>query len=64
MVSTVPFPTSPRPRGDVVCMRALDSKALMCDERALCRPAARASDTVAFLPLTARDDAPIGGRWP
>jgi hypothetical protein len=42
----------------------IDSKTLMCGRPAPCRPAAFASDSVRFFPLTARDEQQIRERWP
>lgn len=42
----------------------LDSTTLMCGRPASCRPAAFASDTVYFFPLTRSDEQRIRKRWP
>ena len=42
----------------------LDSTTLMCGRPARCRPAAFASDTVRFFPLTASDERWLRKRWP
>lgn len=42
----------------------LDSTTLMCGRPAPCRPAAFASDTVRFFPLTASDERWLRERWP
>lgn len=42
----------------------LDSTTLMCGRPAPCRPAAFASDTVHFFPLTASDEQWLRKRWP
>ncbi|MCY7377995.1 MAG: matrixin family metalloprotease [Gemmatimonadaceae bacterium] len=41
-----------------------DSTTLMCGRPARCRPAAFASDTVRFFPLTASDEQWLRERWP
>jgi hypothetical protein len=41
-----------------------DSTTLMCGRPAPCRPAAFASDTVHFFPLTASDERRLRERWP
>ena len=41
-----------------------DATTLMCGRPASCRPAAFASDTARFFPLTASDDARLRARWP
>jgi hypothetical protein len=41
-----------------------DSTTLMCGRPAPCRPAAFASDSVRFFPLTASDDTRLRERWP
>ena len=41
-----------------------DSTTLMCGRPAPCRPAAFASDTLYFFPLTASDDRWLRERWP
>ena len=41
-----------------------DSTTLMCGRPASCRPAAFASDSARFFPLTAGDERRIQGRWP
>jgi hypothetical protein len=41
-----------------------DSTTLMCGRPAPCRPAAFASDTVRFFPLTASDERWLQERWP
>jgi hypothetical protein len=42
----------------------LDSATLMCGRPAPCRPAAFASDTLRFFPLTASDEGWLRDRWP
>jgi hypothetical protein len=42
----------------------LDSTTLMCGRPASCRPAAFASDTAYFFPLTASDERWLQTRWP
>jgi len=41
-----------------------DATTLMCGRPAPCRPAAFASDSARFFPLTAADDRRLQGRWP
>ena len=42
----------------------VDATTLMCGRPAPCRPAAFASDTVHFFPLTASDEQWLRERWP
>jgi hypothetical protein len=42
----------------------LDATTLMCGRPARCRPAAFASDSAHFFPLTASDERWLRGRWP
>jgi hypothetical protein len=41
-----------------------DSTTLMCGRPASCRPAAFASDSAHFFPLTAGDEQSLRRRWP
>jgi hypothetical protein len=41
-----------------------DAATLMCGRPAPCRPAAFASDSAYFFPLTSEDDARLRERWP
>jgi hypothetical protein len=41
-----------------------DATTLMCGRLAACRPAAFASNTARFFPLTAADDDWLRKRWP